>query len=445
MNGKVKVIYGGTVVTEGKKSSFIENGAVAYNDKEILDVGTREAITAIYPDAELLDARGGYITPSFINPHEHCYSSMVRGMTMTKYAPTNFMENLTQKWWNLDKALTEEQIRIGTQAFLIDAAKNGVTTEFEHNASFGCIEGSLSMIEEAAEKVGIRICPCFEVSDRWGQDVAKRTVDENIRWMKSCDEKKSDQFASTLGLHASFTLSDQTFAYIREKYPLDRGCHIHIAEALYDEEDSLEKYGMRITQRLDSMGLLNEKTIIAHGVYLSDDEMDLIKERDAMVVNNPESNMNNAVGCPPTHKLIEKEIVTGLGMDGFTHDMFLSWRIASALYKHQSQDINAAWTDLPQMVWRGNAEIGSRYFNRKMGCLEKGAVPDMMVLHYDSPTPVTKDNFNSHMLFGMNGSNIYMTICGGQLIAKEGHCLTMDEEKILYESRQQAEKLWKQF
>ena len=445
MSKKIKVIYGGTVVTKNEEEAFISNGAVAYTDAEILAVGTRQEIIAEYPDAELLDAGGGYITPSFVNPHEHCYSAMVRGMAMTKYAPSNFMENLTQKWWNLDRALTEEQIRIGTQAFLIDAAKNGVTTEFEHNASYGCIEGSLSLIAEAAENVGIRICPCFEVSDRWGEETARRAIDENIRWMKFCDEKKSDQFAATLGLHASFTLSDQTFSYIRENYPSDRGCHIHIAEALYDEEDSLKKYGMRITQRLDAMGLLNEKTIIAHGVYLSEDEMTLIKEKNAMVVNNPESNMNNAVGCPPTDKLIEKAIVTGLGMDGFTHDMFLSWRIANALYKHQRQDINAAWTELPQMVWKGNPEIGSRYFNRRMGCLEKGVAPDMMVLHYDSPTPVTKDNFNSHMLFGMNGSNVYMTICRGQLIVKDGHCLTMDEEKILYESRLQASRLWKQF
>lgn len=445
MDKDIKVIYGGTVVTQGEKSSFISDGAVAYNDIEILDVGTKEELALKYPDAELLDAGGGYITPSFINPHEHCYSAMVRGMAMTKYAPVNFMENLTQKWWNLDKALTEDQIKIGTRAFLIDAAKNGVTTEFEHNASFGYIEGSLSLIAEAAEQIGVRICPCFEVSDRWGLDVAKRAVDENIRWMKVCDEKNSDQFAATLGLHASFTLSDETFSYINENYPSERGCHIHIAEALYDQEDSLKKYGMRITRRLESKGLLNEKTIIAHGVYLSDDEMDLIKEKEAMVVNNPESNMNNAVGCPPTRKLIEKDITTGLGMDGFTHDMFLSWRIASALYKHETRDINAAWTDLPRMIWKGNAKIGSRYFGRKMGCLEKGAVPDMMVLHYDSPTPVTKENFNSHMLFGMNGSNVHMTICRGKLIAKEGHCLTMDEEKILFESRKQAEKLWKQF
>ena len=173
--------------------------------------------------------------------------------------------------------------------------------------------------------------------------------------------------------------------------------------------------------------------------------MDLIKEKDAMVVNNPESNMNNAVGCPPTHRLIEKNIVTGLGMDGYTHDMFLSWRIANALYKHESRDINAAWTDLPQMIWKGNAQIAGRYFDRCMGRLVKGAVPDIMVLHYDSPTPVHADNIHSHMLFGMNGSNVYMTICGGKLIAKDGHCLTLDEEKILYESRAEAAKLWQQF
>lgn len=445
MEGNVKIITNGTVVTRDAEQPFIPDGAVAYTDREILAVGAGKKILEKYPDAELLDAKNGYITPSFVNPHEHCYSAMVRGMAMRKCTPGKFMENLEQKWWKLDRSLTEEQIRTGTQTFLIDAAKNGVTTEFEHNASYGYIDGSLELIAQAADAVGIRICPCFEVSDRWGLQTARQAVDENIRWMKYCEERKSDKIAAVLGLHASFTLSDETFEYIAEKYPMEKGCHIHIAEAIEDVEDSYRKYGISITERLNRIGLLNRKTIIAHGVHLSEDEMDLIAEKDAMVVNNPESNMNNAVGCPPTDKLIKKGIVTGFGMDGFTHDMFLSWRIGNALYKHEWRDINAAWTELPEMIFYGNPNIAGRFFERKMGVLKPGAVSDMIVLHYDSPTPITADNFNSHMLFGMNGSNVYMTICGGTLITKAGECLTMDEEKILYETRKEAEKLWKLF
>lgn len=445
MGKNISILAGGTVVARDEKGSFIEDGAVAFDNHEILMVGKKADVSAAYPDAKYIDAKGGYITPAFVNPHEHCYSAMVRGMSMTKYAPKKFMENLTQKWWNLDRSLTRKQIELGTQAFLIDAAKCGVTTEFEHNASYGYIEGSMSLIACVAGEVGIRICPCFEVSDRWGIETAKRAVDENLRWMDECDKASSDMIASTMGLHASFTLSDETFSYIMEKYPRERGCHIHIAEAMEDVNDCHEKYGISITERLDKFGLLNDKTIIAHGVYLSEDEMDLICEKNAMVVNNPESNMSNAVGCPPTISLVSKGIVTGLGMDGFTHDMFLAWRIGNALYKFVLSDINAAWTELPEMIFAGNATIASRYFDRKIGSLEVGAAPDIIVLKYDAPTPITADNFNSHMLFGMNASNITMTICAGKIIVKDGECLTMDEEKVLYESRKEAEKLWELF
>ncbi len=445
MAEKIKIITNGTVVTRDAEQTFIPNGAVAYTEREILEVGVKKKILENYPGAELVDAQNGYITPSFVNPHEHCYSAMVRGMAMRKDTPGKFMENLEQKWWKLDRSLTEKQIKIGTQAFLIDAAKNGVTTELEHNASYGYIDGSLELIAQIAEAVGLRICPCFEVSDRWGLKTARQAVDENIKWLNYCEGSKSDKIAAVLGLHASFTLSDETFEYIAEKYPMEKGCHIHIAEAIEDVEDSYRKYGISITERLNRIGLLNHRTLIAHGVHLSEKEMDLILEQDAMVVNNPESNMNNAVGCPPTGRLIRKGIVTGLGMDGFTHDMFLSWRIGNALYKHESGDINAAWTELPEMIFYGNPQIAGRFFGREMGVLKTGAVSDMIVLRYDSPTPVTADNFNSHMLFGMNGSNVYMTICGGTLIAKAGECLTMDEEKILYEARKEAAKHWELF
>lgn len=445
MNSKTTIIGNGTVVKRTANDSFIKNGAVVFNEEEILDVGPEADMKAKFSDADYIDAKNGYIMPGFINPHEHCYSAMVRGMALTKYRPTTFMENLSQKWWNLDRALTKEQITVGTQAFLIDAAKNGVTTEFEHNASFGYISGSLELIAGIAGDVGIRICPCFEVSDRWGMETAKEAVDENIRWMNYCKAAHSDMIAATMGLHASFTISDQTFDYIKNNYPVENGCHIHIAEAMEDVKDCEQKYGISITKRLDQWGLLNDKTIIAHGVYLSEEEMNLIKQKDAMVVNNPESNMNNAVDCPPTIKLLEKGIVTGLGMDGFTHDMFLAWRIANALFKFAHHDINAAWAELPEMIFHGNRIIGERYFGRKMGVLAKGAVPDMIVVNYDGPTLVNENTFNSHMLFGMNGSNIKMTICAGKVIVKDGECLTLDEEKVLYESRKESEKLWKLF
>ena len=449
---KIKILGGGTVVSRAEKNRFLSNGAVAFDSREILEVGETEEIRRRYPKSEYIDAKGGYIMPAFINPHEHCYSALSRGMALRRYSPRSFMENLRQKWWNLDRSLTQKQIMLGAQAYFIDAVKNGVTTEFEHNASYGQIKDSLSVIAEAAEETGIRVCACFEVSDRWGEESAREAVRENLRWYRkvrthqlSLQENQAPVFAASMGLHASFTLSDKTLEYVRENMPEHCGCHIHIAESEDDEADCRRRYKMSAAERLKRHGLLDAKTIIAHGVHLSKEEIELIRGSAAMVVNNPESNMNNAVGCPPTIELMKAGVVTGLGMDGFTHDMFLSWRIANALYKHAYRDINAAWKELPRMVFEGNAEIAERYFGKGFGKLEKGAVPDMIVVKYNAPAPVAEDNIDAHMLFGMNGSNVRLTICGGKTVAKDGEAVGLDEEKVLYEAEKEAEKLWERF
>lgn len=171
----------------------------------------------------------------------------------------------------------------------------------------------------------IRACLCYEVSDRAGKENAKKAVDENIAWIRQSGIE--DCLIGMMGLHASFTLSDETLGYAMQQMEGNQAYHIHVAECMEDENECIQKYGIRIIERLNRLGILGKHTLIAHGVYLDEAEQEQIRERDAMVVNNPESNMNNAVDCPPGMELVHKGIITGLGMDGFTHDMVSAWRI----------------------------------------------------------------------------------------------------------------------
>lgn len=111
--------------------------------------------------------------------------------------------------------------------------------------------------------------------------------------------------------------------------------------------------------------------------------MDLIKETNTMVVHNPESNMGNACGCPPTMELVHRGILTGLGTDGYTHDMTESYKVANVLHKHHLCDPNAAWEKVPQMLFDGNVKIAERYFPQKLGVLKEGAAADVIVVDYD--------------------------------------------------------------
>lgn len=163
------------------------------------------------------------------------------------------------------------------RGFVSGSGKNGVTTEFDHHASYGTVTGSLAQFQEAAEQMGLRTCLCFEVSDRAGEESARQAVDENIRYMKEVKQNPCQK--GMMGLHASFTLSDETLAYAAEQMESENAYHIHIAECKEDEEDCKKRYACSIAKRLEHFGMMGEKTLIAHGVYLDGEELSLIKEK----------------------------------------------------------------------------------------------------------------------------------------------------------------------
>ena len=150
------VIGNGRMITQDASNPFLENGAVAMDGNTIVMVGVTEEVKKTYPDAEFVDAKGGVIMPAFINAHEHIYSSFARGLSINGYNPQGFLDILDGLWWTVDRHLTLEQTKLSAYATYIDSIKNGVTTVFDHHASFGHITGSLNAIEEAAKDLGVR-------------------------------------------------------------------------------------------------------------------------------------------------------------------------------------------------------------------------------------------------------------------------------------------------
>ena len=435
------VIGNGRLVTRDPGNPFYENGAVAMEGTVIKKVGTTEEIKKEYPEAEYVDAKGGVIMPAFINTHEHIYSAMARGLSINGYNPNGFLEILDGMWWTIDRHLTNEQTRQSARATYLDSIKNGVTTVFDHHASFGEIHDSLFAIEDAAKEMGIRTCLCYEVSDRDGLDKAKAAVMENAAWIKHALADDTDMLAGMMGMHAQFTISDETMALAAANKPAEVGYHIHVAEGIEDLHDCLKKHGKRIVDRLMDCDILGSKTLLAHCIYVNPHEMQLIKDTDTMVVHNPESNMGNACGCPPTMEIVHRGILTGLGTDGYTHDMTESFKVANVLHKHHLCDPGAAWGEVPQMLFEGNAKIANRYFKKQLGVLKEGAAADVIVTDYYPLTPMNAGNVNGHILFGMTGRSVVTTVCNGKVLMKDRELIGIDEEKVMAEVRAEAHKL----
>ena len=436
------VIGNGKLFTRNDEMPFVENGAVAIEGTKIAAVGETEAIKKQYGDAEFIDAKGGVIMPAFINTHEHIYSAMARGLSIKGYNPKGFLDILDGQWWTIDRHLTLEQTKYSAVETLISCIRNGVTTVFDHHASFGQIGGSLFTIADVAKELGVRACLCYEISDRDGMDKARESVMENAEFIRYALKDDTDMIAGMMGMHAQFTISDATMELAAANKPDEVGYHIHVAEGIEDLHDCLKKYGKRIVDRLMDFNILGEKTLLGHCIYINPHEMDLIKDTNTMVVHNPESNMGNACGCPPTMELVHRGILTGLGTDGYTHDMIESYKVAYVLHKHHLCDANAAWGEVPKMLFENNAAIANRYFKTPLGVLKEGAAGDVIVVDYNPPTQLDASNINGHILFGMTGRDVVTTVANGRVLMKDREIKVIDVEEAMAKCREESAKLW---
>ena len=435
------IIGNGRVLTRDKDNPYIEDGAVAVDNEIIVTVGERQSILHEYPQHIFIDAHGGLIMPALINAHSHIYSTMARGLSIKGYAPHGFLDILDGLWWTIDRHLNNQDIRYSAALTALDCIRNGVTTIFDHHAGYGDIEGSLFTIEEQIRAAGLRCSLCYEVSDRDGMAKAQAAIRENAEYIRYARMDKSGMTSGMMGMHASFTLSDATLDKAVAEAD-GAGCHIHVAEGIEDELHCLEHYGKRVVERLWKHGVLGSHSIAGHGIHINQTEMDILKHTDTPVIHNPESNMGNAVGCPPTMEMIRRGLLCGLGTDGYTNDMLESYKVANVLHKHALADCNAAWAEVPAMLFDNNPRLAARFFPARLGILAAGASADIIISDYQPITPFDGDNANGHILFGVNGRSVITTIAAGQVLMRDREILVMDEAKVISEAKVQAASLW---
>lgn len=430
----------GIVVTLGKNNRVLWNGSVVTDGENIIAIGAAAEMKQKYPNAESVDCSNKVVLPGFICAHHHFYSTLARGMAIPGEPASNFVEVLERLWWKVDRAIVGDDILLSAQIPLIESIRNGTTTIIDHHASPSASDGSLDIIESAVRQAGVRASLCYEVSDR---NVHGEGIRENERFIKKVG-KGDGQIAAMMGLHASFTVADDT---VEKCVGIARdagvGCHIHVAEDAADRQDSLEKYGVPTVKRLDRLNVTGEKSIFVHCVHIDEDEMNIVADTRTSIVHNPESNMNNAVGVTQILKMLGKGILVGLGTDGMNSDMLTQMRAAYLLHRLDNRDPRVAFTEAPQLLLQNNADLAERQFGIRLGELAEGRPADMAILDYIPPTPMDESNFLGHLIFGMTDSVVDTTVCRGKILMRNKQILTMDEERLAARARELAPQVWK--
>jgi putative selenium metabolism protein SsnA len=434
------------LATLGDEPSLVEDGALLVVGDRVADLGTTAELTLRHPKAERWDAAGQLVLPASICAHTHFYGAFARGMAVHGEPPANFPQILEHLWWRLDKAITLEDVCYSALVCLVDAIRHGTTTLIDHHASPNAIGGSLDAIAEVVQEAGLRACLCYEVTDRDGPERARAGIAENVRFANSLIPNHQSLIAASFGLHASLTLSDETLAdCVVAAGELGLGFHVHAAEDMADQEDSLRKSGKPVIHRLHEAGVLGPRTIAVHCVHVDEREIEVLAETGTWVTHQPRSNMNNGVGVAPVEQMLRAGVNVGLGNDGFSNQMFAEMKAAYLVHKLARRDPRAMSGDVVmRLAYANNARLARVFWpDLTLGELRKGASADLIFLDYHPTTPLTAGNLPWHLLFGVEASMVTATVCAGRALMRDRQLLTLDEEAITARSRELAAQVWK--
>ena len=441
------LVVNALLATFGEANQLIENAALYIEGGRIAEIGQTSDLTQKYRDVEILDAAGQLVMPGNICAHTHFYGAFARGLAIPGEPPRDFPEILGRLWWPLDKSLRDLDVKYSALVGLADAIRHGTTTLVDHHASPNAIDGSLDQIAGAVEQAGVRACLCYEVSDRDGPERAREGIDENVRFINAVQQRQTPLLAATFGLHASLTLSDETLALCVADAPAGSGFHIHAAEGIADQEDSLHKSGRRVVERLAEAGILGRRTILAHCVHVDPWEMEILRETQTWVTHQPRSNMNNAVGVADVPSMLRGGIDVGLGNDGFSNDMFTEMKTTYLLHKLDRGDPRAmGGYDVMKLAYANNARLARVFWpDAPVGELAVGAYADLIFVDYHLFTGLTPGNLPWHILFGIAGSLVTTTIVGGIVLMRDRQLLTLDEAAIAARARELSAEVWDRY
>jgi len=431
-NARILALHPGAELFEAA-SLVLENGVVS----ELLgDAQPQDA------HAERIDARGGLVIPGLVNAHTHAYSALVRGMDPPDHTP-DFVALLQNLWWKLDASLTLEDIRASAVLTALDGLRCGVTTVLDHHASYGAIAGSLEAVAAGFEDAGQRAVVCFEVSDRLGTGTAVEALAENARHAATARQLPY-RLGSMLGLHASFTLTDDTLERAQAQ-AREHGLrvHIHVAE---DPVDRLPRVatgdGTGIVERLRDFELLQPGAVFAHAVHLAEQELRTLAEHGVVIAHNARSNMNNGVGRADLSLMSRAGVQVALGTDAYGASVMEEARVATLA---QRQAPRAGDGSLVAASLLGANPHCVAPWLPGAGRLTPGCPADVVVTDYVPPTPLTADNVWSHLLFGNIELHVRTVFVGGERVLDHGRSTRLEEPEVAAGCRELADALWNRF
>lgn len=420
-----KLICNARILTLNKDMDLIERGFIRIDEGKIKAIGPMEDIRPEAEEAEVTDLKGMLVMPGFVNTHTHLPMTMLRG----------YADDLPLHTWLTryifpaeSRMVTSENVRIATQLAFIEMIKSG-TTCFNDMYFFEDI------IAEEAKKAGIRGVLGESVIDFPTPDFG--SVEEGLALSEQLIAKwKGDAWVHpSVCAHAPYTCCRETLEKTKalaDKY--DTLLQIHVAETRKEVEDIMQQTGKTPVDYLYSIGLLDERVIAAHCVWLNEEDIRLMARSGAAVGHCPKSNLKLASGIADVDTYQKAGITVGIGTDGTasnnTLDMVEEMRFAALLPKvlHYNPEAVNARMALRMATVEGARAIG---LGKVTGCLEPGKEADLIVVHSDASNMVPVYDEYSALVYSMNSKNVRSSMVHGEWIMKDRKVLNINKEEVI--------------
>ena len=412
----MKILIKGALLEGTTKDVLIEGPMI----KQIADRIDVEA-------DRVMDAGHKALIPGFVNMHTHAAMTLFRGFG----DDMALMPWLEQKIWPNEAKMTHEDIYWGAKLACLEMIKTGTTTFFDMYQKFHATA-------EAVEEMGIRGVLSGVCFDHFQPELAEKCKAHNLKLIGEMD-RYGDRITYAIGPHAIYTVSGELLQWI-DRFSAERGVqiHLHLSETEGEVENAIKQFGCSPVRYLHQLGVLSPRLVVAHGIYMDDEEIAMLADHGVKVVHNPASNMKLASGIHFKYKEMKRAgVAVGLGTDGCASsnnlDMVEAMKLASLLGKVWRKDPEALTAD---EIFHTATADGAAILGMKAGVVKEGYLADLCLVDLKMPTFTPNFNFVSNLVYAANGSCIDTVICNGNILM-EGRQVP-GEEEILEKTAQIA-------